>query len=462
MAKKPATNPSSDPTGLPNSSPQTPGKNDPLAGSPMPPGFSDQDLLNYKKWAIDNNVPDDQHAQNFQRLGQWLAHQPNDVQKQVIDHLTQVTGMGINTFVSPSLFAERNQAFSQGTLLPGVDPSGNGTTLSAKDKGSILQGRQLADQGNATNQVNDVTKNPANYTYTPTLLGKTDPLSFEHLASQAPQLASNLNLDTIDQTRSDSTGVNTQKDLIAQEQALLQTNGLSDIDRARIAQTNQQNQQLARAQEAAIMADQAEKGRAGGNAQLVARLQAQQAATNREAQDNLQTSALGLQREDTIRSDIGQNAQNLQTAQDAIDKFNASGARDRQAAYNTARTQEWQDTNRRETYNVGADNLATGKTWDQNQSNALHDANAQTAARQYAASPQGGARGAAFDKLRATGQLVGVAGDVSGSQIQQGQMSDAANAQAQAGYASALGGLGSSAVNAIGSTVSGKKKDDGT
>ncbi len=345
----------------------------------------------------------------------------------------------------------RNAAFKNGELLPGVDSAGNGTSLSQGEKANLLTGKAVSGGQKVADAVST---NPADYLVKPTAqadekaislakLGKADPLT---LATQDA---------AINQTRTNDTGVNGQVDALHQYQDVLSQGGLTAIDRARMAQSQQVQQAAAKGQEQAIMADAAEQGRGGGNASLLARLQAQQGATNNIANDDLQTQALALQRRDQAISGEANTGGQIQSAQDAIDQFNTTGERDRARnnlnTINQGKTDTWNENNNRDHANTQTTNQ--GKILDYATNAGIHTSNANQVneAQAQNVSPTGGARGMARDiaggQAALLGQYNGAAGLFAGEQANKDSM-DAQQRAALYGLAgSALGGLTSAATS---------------
>ena len=158
------------------------------------------------------------------------------------------------------------------------------------------------------------------YTINPTMLGK---MSWS--PNQRYQYESQF-----DQTRGDETGLDAQRAALAGYSEVLDEGGLTAIDRARIAQSRAMRGQEVGAQRAAIMQGAEEQGRAGGNAQMLAQMQAAQGGANARAMDDLTTQALALNRRDSAMAGLGVVGNQVQANQDAIDKFNTMGQRERE------------------------------------------------------------------------------------------------------------------------------------
>jgi len=136
--------------------------------------------------------------------------------------------------------------------------------------------------------------------------------------------------DAVNQGRTDTTGVDAQTKALQGYSDIANQGGLTDIDRARMALSHQSREQELQANRGAIMQNAQEQGRAGGQAQLMAQMQGAQGTANMRAMDDLQTNALGLGRRDTALAGMADVGDQVQTAQDAIDKLNTEGERLRQ------------------------------------------------------------------------------------------------------------------------------------
>jgi len=133
--------------------------------------------------------------------------------------------------------------------------------------------------------------------------------------------------DNINQKRTDTTGLDAQTRALQGYDDIVNEQGLTAIDRARIAQSHQGQEQELRANREAIMQNAQEQGRAGGQAQLLAQMQASQGTANMRAMNDLQTNALGLQRKDSAIGSMGALGGQVQSAQDSIDRMNTEGKR---------------------------------------------------------------------------------------------------------------------------------------
>lgn len=358
------------------------GRNNPYSHNPPEPGI----------------VPQDPGA-----FASWFAHQPQSVQEHYPEVLGDLHGQnknmsGVAKGIRAKIIQERQQSFYKGVMLPGVDMNGTGAELTPETVASIQKGWALQGQADA---VGAVSKNINDYTWTPTKYDVGADLRLKQL-DKPTDLSSLLDLSAKDQTRSDTTGVDAQKGILARDTAMLDQGGLSAIERARMAESHAQNEQLARSQREAIMAQAEGQGRGGGNASLLGRLTAEQGATNRNAMDQLQTNAQALQRSDTIRGEIASTGNQIQTAQDAIDNFNTQGARDRQHQYNAGKVATWDEGNARDKTNTSIANAEAGDNWTRH--NYINDKNTSDVneAGKFNVGPNQGTRGMAGDLLGAT------------------------------------------------------------
>jgi hypothetical protein len=233
----------------------------------------------------------------------WLAQQPLDVQER---EWTAV-GKGRRARLRPYLAEARKQLWTnwakggfQGEAPPGMDRSGGGSGLERDQIQGILTGAALteaeglqADQpGIDAYQEDAVLDQGPGYSLLDRL---TDEGAFYDESVDGMNLTE---YEAAKQVRTDTTGREAQERSLADYDAVIAQEGLTDIDRARIERMRQDTARRGRAQEGAIMADAAERGRASGNLSFLMRNQAQQAATNERALGDMDTAALGLARKD--------------------------------------------------------------------------------------------------------------------------------------------------------------------
>lgn len=320
----------------------------------------------------------------------WVSANPTAAKRSQEMSLNE-TGFGVRSAADPS------------------KPASNG------QRAEMLYGKNIADTQAAVNQI---PTSLSDYSYTAeqdqgpgyqlgdkvSTLGKFDPLQYD-LQTQA-----------INQTRTDTTGLDAQNKLLGTYQDLYNQGGLDDIDRARMAESQQVRAAQARGAEGAIMADAAEKGRAGGNAQLLSRLQAQQGAANGRAMDDLQTSALGLSRRNDLLAGQGAVAGQIQNSQDAIDQFNTMGERDRErdniARKNAAKEANFKETGDRERTNVGIKNDAATAQFGADTDRSDKNTSRVNSEKAFNVSPGQGARGISSAKLAGQGMVNDARGSV--------------------------------------------------
>jgi len=170
--------------------------------------------------------------------------------------------------------------------------------------------------------------------------------------------------DDIAQKRGATTGLDAQTEALGGYRDIVNEQGLTAIDRARIAQSHQGQEQELRANREAIMQNAQEQGRAGGQAQLLAQMQASQGTANMRAMNDLQTNALGLQRKDAAIGSMGDLGGTIQTAQDSIDRFNTEGKRLRQER-NVERRNQGVDVRYQDEQTAGRANVDTKNAAEQ-------------------------------------------------------------------------------------------------
>jgi hypothetical protein len=262
--------------------------------------------------------------------------------------------------------------------------------------GDLARSVQLEQVGTAEDLAkNGYSQNLADYTYQPTMEGAAPDLvgKMQYLGEAAP-------IQNVDQYRTDTTGVDAQKDVLARDKSLLDQGGLSAIDRARIAQSRDIRGAEARGNEGAIQAQAAQQGRAGGNASMIARLMSRQGQAQSRSSDDLQTQAQALQRQDTIRGELASVGGQVQTASDAIDNLNTQGRRDNIRA-------AWQQTQLNKGKDVSTHNLAAGTEWTENTDRENRNVGDTRAANQINTSPTGGQRGMDAARREAASGLLG-------------------------------------------------------
>lgn len=261
--------------------------------------------------------------------------------------------------------------------------------------------------------------------------GDADPLSYE------------LQNEAINQGRTDTTGVDAQKNVLGEYASLYSQGGLSAIDRARMAQARQIRGTQNKGNRAAILQRMEQMGRAGGNAELLAQLEGQQASENALAMDDLQTEAMALERRDAILRDSGALGGQVQTAQDAIDRFNAEGERTRIRENldreNTATDKVWSENQSRDVTNTAERNKAHGAQFDEDSARDTRNTDRATEAARFNVGPNQGRRGQIHDVMGARGIVAGARSNVANHLIGERDKSDAQQAAQQAAIVGALG-----------------------
>lgn len=350
-----------------------------------------------------------------------------------------------------------NTEFIRGNAEIGV-----GSGISREGRAGAMYGENIADAEDILAQTEAL--GPGDYSYE--AQQETDPGSLVNTLEHAPEvdpLTHKLQNEAINQARTDSTGVNAQKGVLGEYANLYAQGGLSAIDRARMAQARQTRQIQNRGAQQAIMARAEQMGRAGGNAELLSRLQAQQGSQNALAMDDLQTSALALQRRDALLRDRASLGGQVQSAQDSIDAFNTLGERDRikenLARENDATDATWAEKNARDREFTQERNTAHGKEWTETAARGSRNADRVTEARRFNVGPNQGARGRVRDIAAANADVrnarIGGAEHLKGTQAKD----DAAAGAQTAAWASALGEGGELGLQAYQTFKPSDKKD---
>lgn len=404
-------------------------------GAPLPPGdFQD---------GINGPTPE---------FVNWISNQPPEVQ-QAYD---QVGLLSNDTKV---------QAFKgYGVPLPGIGETGAGLKDS---NGKPIDPKTLATWAAAAEakRGHDLEADVAGLseedtTYAPTLdqgpgyklqdtlqyLGDADPLE---LATQQ---------QVINQTRSDETGVQGQRDALQGYRDIYGQGGLTAMDRAALAQTQNMERMRARAAEQGVMRDAAEQGRGGNMLEFLSRQQAQQAASGRIAEQDMNTAAMAQARKERALEGMSSAGNQIQDAQDIIDNFNAEGERTRIRENidraNSGTEATWNENQNREHANqvffnqgatgtFGADTIRSAANTDRsNQANLFNVT-------------QGGARGLLKDRLAARAVAGGQGLQAAGMGYQYGSDQAAASAAHDAAVASFVGDLAGAGAGAIGAIYGG-------
>ncbi len=289
-------------------------------------------------------------SDDYQDVAQWLIYQPLDEQ----DRYWKGIGRENRARLRDAVQAAKQKAFRDATasgdfnnLPPGVDRSGGGTGLSPDAIRGLLAGAATTEaEGIQANQPGlDAYQEDAVLDQGPgySLLDRLrDEGAFYDESVEGMNLT---DYEAAKQERTDTTGRDAQVASLGEYDQIIAEDGLTAVDRARVEELRQDTARRARAQEEAIMADAAERGRAGGNASLLLRNQSQQAATNTRALGDMQTAALGLERKDQAIRNRGFLGGDIQAADDAIDKLNTQNAQatldNNTAAANRAEFERW-------------------------------------------------------------------------------------------------------------------------
>ena len=219
-----------------------------------------------------------------------------------------------------------------------------------------------------------------------------------------------------------------------------------------------------RAAEEAVMQDAAEQGRGGGNLEFIGRLGAEQAATQQISNQDLQTQALALARKDAALSGMAGVGGQVQSAQDAIDNFNAEGERTRVREnlerQNFANTANFNESNAREHGNADQFNRGVDLGFATDTARSGANADRQNSASQFNASPGQGVRGMMRDRLGLREAAAG-RGNNAAALFQQGAIADDANSAARdAAIIGAVGGLANTGIQTGVYAATQPKKDE--
>lgn len=353
---------------------------------------------------------------DMKRLGDYLARTgaAGGVSPEVSRVLKARANGDANTFrrlqasLSEAVKETRKEAFRRGEILPGVSPDGAGLGFSNEELAAIRAGVEVQRSENLIDAVPGVDAYTPAYIEEQRVTGLQDRLKdsglsytqgYEDLELTPEELAV--------LERSDTAGLDAQKRALAAMEEAAGQGGLTDIDRARIEQIRQTTARQARAQEEAILADQAEKGRAGSMQSALLRSQAQQAAADARGLHDAQTAALGLARKDALTEGAGYLGGRIQDSSDAIDKFNTEnkqGVYTRNATRSdTEATSNWTEKNQRQKADVATQLGALEADWNYDADFAGREQAGRQDVENFTHGPQGGARGQWNDYLAAQG-----------------------------------------------------------
>ena len=132
---------------------------------------------------------------------------------------------------------------------------------------------------------------------------------------------------------------------------IVNSEGLTDIDKANLARIESQVGRADRGRREAIQDRMRRQGMAGSGLDMLAQLQSNQAATDRQSQTGLDTAAMGMQRKDTAMRDLGTMSTSMR-GQDWGEQAQAAAAQDAIDRFNTGNTMQ------RDIFNVGESNQA--------------------------------------------------------------------------------------------------------
>lgn len=321
-----------------------------------------------------------------------LANLPPDQIRQQLQQLYGYSGADLD--------AEMTQI--QGSTATGANLPGR----SRESRGDALLGQNILDtQGLVGQAPGAAAGTAATPLIDPSQALLNDPRTGIMPFEAAPGEGVSLQEQAINQNRTDLTGANAATEQLSNMREAINAGGLTAIDRARLNQSYMQEAGQARGQREAVMARAEEQGRGGGNAQLLGQLQANQAGTNAQAQDRMNTMALGLARKDSLMGQAGTLGVNFQSINDAIDHFNAEGERARAAANVAAKNKAIQDTyganEKRYGQHVQDYNQGAREVYNQGQTNVRANQTETGTENRYNAGPEQGARGAFRDKVGA-------------------------------------------------------------
>lgn len=289
--------------------------------------------------------------------------------------------------------------------------TGTYTGADRDQRADMLRGENIND---AQDLMDSVSTNLDDYTINPTLerdVGWRPQDRYEYLGNEDVDLDAALQERAIDQSRTETGGRDAQMRALSAIEDTVNQGGLSAIDRARLMRTGRMRDVQARGQREAILSNMEEQGRGGSNAEMIALLGGAQQNQNMKAMDDAQTAALGLERTDRLRSQAAGIGADVQTADDAIDRFNTAGRREMEAQnldrMNKARELEFGERNLRKRENQAYRNKGVDKGFDYEQ--GLEERNVGTLNEAEAANKSAGygTRGMVRDKAGVMGFLQG-------------------------------------------------------
>lgn len=331
-------------------------------------------------------------------------------------------------------------------------------------RANLLLGKNVSEAKLTEEELNALTQ--SDYQYDPTLekgAGYQLEGKIEHAGRAADLSYADLQERAIDQTRTDTFGVDAQKGVMSEMESLYNQGGLNEIDRARMAQARAQRRMQARGDRESVMQRMEQMGRAGGNAEMLGQLQANQAAENSMSMDDMQTQALGLERRDSLLHDKATIGGNVQSGMDAIDQFNTLGKRDiemrRNEAEKAGRLHTYDENASRDRTFTGERNAAHGTQFAEDSSRDTRNADRVTEASRFRVQPGQGRRGMVMDRSNARGITAGARQNVAaGLTGYQGQRD--AQKGAQEAALIGLGGTGAEVGGQIASAAASGDDDE--
>lgn len=199
------------------------------------------------------------------------------------------------------------------------------------------------------------------YTINPTMRG-----AMEWDPSQQYQYEQDISMG-----RTDTQGLDAQRAALGDYRSIIDQGGLTAADRAAVFESQQMREQELRGNREAIMRNAAEQGRAGGVAQMLMQGQASQGTANQRALDDMRMQAMALGRRDQAIGAQAAVGGQVQSAQDALDRFNTMSRQDVQQR-NIAAQQRGIDTRYQDEQGARIDNTNIANEAERlNKSNAF-------------------------------------------------------------------------------------------
>lgn len=344
--------------------------------------------------------------------------------------------------------------------------TGSQSGYGAAGRANILLGENLADAELTEEELNDLAL--SDYTYDPMQeQGQAEGSlvdRMEHAGEAGGLSFADLQERAIDQVRTEQTGIDAQKGVLNELKALYQDGGLSATDRARMAKAQMSRGMQSRANREAVMQRMEQMGRGGSNAEMLAQLDANQAAENALAMDDMETQSLALQRRERLlegQADVGGA---IQSSQDAIDKFNTLGKRDiemrRNEAEKAGREKQYDENALRDRNLTQDRNIAHGTEWAEKNARESRNVDRTTEARKFAAGPNQGRRGMIADKSAARGVTAGARQQVAGNLTGYEAGRQAQKGAQEAALVAGLGHVGDAVVQGINAADGGDEEEE--